>query len=325
MPTLKDVAKETGLTVSTVSRVLNNRGYISEEAKNKVKKAMQKLNYQPNEVARSLSKQQTRTIGVIVPHIRHPYFAELISNIESAAYRKGYKILLFNSKEKNEKEIEYVEMCKSNRVAGIILCSGDVKIEGFDGLNIPLISIERYLESGTAAVVCDNEQGGRLAAQALINSGCKKILHISGINETKMPADQRADGFRAVCEEHHLEHVEICTDEIQYHNLEYHSFIEKLLDQYPNADGIFASSDLIAAQILQVCSKRGVQVPEKLKLVGFDDVIISVITTPTITTIHQPIKEMAEMAVELLIKASSGELVPSKTILPVKLVERETT
>ena len=95
MATLKDVAKETGLTVTTVSRVLNNRGYISEETRRKVYDAMKKLNYHPNEVARSLSKQSTNTIGVIVPHIRHPYFAELISNLESQAYRHQHKILLF--------------------------------------------------------------------------------------------------------------------------------------------------------------------------------------------------------------------------------------
>ena len=102
MATLKDVAKETGLTVTTVSHVLNNRGYISEETRKKVYDAMKKLNYHPNEVARSLSKQSTNTIGVIVPHIRHPYFAELISNLESQAYRHQHKILLFNSQEKNE-------------------------------------------------------------------------------------------------------------------------------------------------------------------------------------------------------------------------------
>mgnify|MGYP001022991394 CR=1 FL=1 len=167
MATLKDVAKETGLTVTTVSRVLNNRGYISEETRRKVYDAMKKLNYHPNEVARSLSKQSTNTIGVIVPHIRHPYFAELISNLESQAYRHQHKILLFNSQEKNEKEYEYLEMCSSNRVAGIILCSGTVGVNEFQGLNVPLITIERFLENGTGAVECDNIQGGRLAATAV--------------------------------------------------------------------------------------------------------------------------------------------------------------
>lgn len=242
MATLKDVAKETGLTVSTVSRVLNNRGYISEETRKKVYEAMKKLNYRPNEVARSLSKQTTNTIGVIVPHIRHPYFAELISNLESQAYHYGHKILLFNSQEKNEKEWEYMEMCTSNRVAGVILCSGTVGVEKFTGLNVPLITIERYLENGTAEVECDNEQGGRLAAQ-----------------------------------------------------------------------------------LLQVCHKLNIDVPSQMKIVGFDDVNIASLTTPPITTIHQPIKEMAKTAVELLVRSGNGELVPNRTTLPVSLVVRETT
>ena len=106
MATLKDVAKEAGLTVTTVSRIINNRGYISDKSREKVEQAMQKLNYQPNEVARSLSKQTTNTIGVIVPHISHPYFAELISQIEHYADKKNFKILLFNSRAKQEKEHE---------------------------------------------------------------------------------------------------------------------------------------------------------------------------------------------------------------------------
>ena len=126
MATLKDVAKETGLATGTVSRVLNNRGYISDEARQKVDDAMKKLNYQPNEVARSLHRKSTNTIGVIVPHIRHPYFSETISNLEDQAYKKGYKILLCNSQSIREKEIEYINMCTGNQVAGIVLCSGTV-------------------------------------------------------------------------------------------------------------------------------------------------------------------------------------------------------
>lgn len=133
MATLKDVAKEAGLTVGTVSRVLNNRGYISDDAREKVNGAMKKLNYHPNEVARSLQGKSTNTIGLIVPHIRHPYFAEMISNIENQAYKKGYRILLCNAQSIEEKEREYIDICTGNRVAGIILCSGTVSVEVFDG------------------------------------------------------------------------------------------------------------------------------------------------------------------------------------------------
>jgi len=323
--TLKDVAKETGLTVSTVSRVLNNRGYISEETRKNVYAAMKKLNYHPNEVARSLSKQTTNTIGVIVPHIRHPYFAELISNLENEAYHHKYKIILMNSQEKNEKELEYLEMCTSNRVSGVILCSGNVAVEEFSGLNVPLITIERYLENGTATVECDNLQGGRLAAKHLIEQGCKNLIHLSGVHETAMPADSRAAGFRETCIAKGIHYKEIATSAFQYNTLEYHDFIENLLLENPKTDGIFASSDLIAAQIIQVCYKMGISIPDQLKIVGFDDVNIASLTTPRISTIHQPIKEMAKMSIELLIHASEGALVASRTTLPVTLVKRETT
>ena len=149
MATLKDVAKETGLTVSTVSRVLNNRGYISEETRKNVYAAMERLNYHPNELARSLSKKSTYTIGVIVPHIRHPYFAELISNLENEAYHRKYKILLFNSQEKDEREKEYLDMCTRNRVTGIIICSGNIQMKEFKELNVPLLTEEEFL-----ALIC---------------------------------------------------------------------------------------------------------------------------------------------------------------------------
>ena len=195
MATLKDVARETGLTVSTVSRVLNNRGYISKEAREKVYEAMKKLNYQPNEVARSLSKQTTNTIGVILPHIDHPYFSRLLSSLETAAYLNEYKLMVFNSNERDDKEVKYLEMCRGIRVAGIILCSGTVDVQRFEDLGVPLVTIERFLESGTAAIECDNRQGGRMVAKHLAEKGCRKVVYLSGENAEPMPADDRALGF----------------------------------------------------------------------------------------------------------------------------------
>ncbi len=325
MVTLKDVAKEAGLTVSTVSRIMNNRGYISADARSNVEKAIKKLNYQPNELARSLSKKTTNTIGVIVPHISHPFFAELISNIEYIASRKNLKVLLFNSREKEEREKIYLDMCTSNRVAGIILCSGNVGVNEFESFNIPLITIERNLDNGTASVECDNFQGGRLAAQHLIDCGCKELLNFSGVHNAEMPADMRWKGFREVCEKYKIKHVEVETQPYQYSTLEYAETIEQVIRNHPNVDGIFASSDLIAAQIIQVCTKLGKKIPDDLQLVGFDDVLIATVTTPEITTIHQPIKEMAEAAVELLVSASKNKIVATRTLLPVSLVKRGTT
>lgn len=286
---------------------------------------MKKLNYRPNEVARSLSKKTTNTIGVIVPHIRHPYFSEMISHLENAANKRGYKIILCNSHGKDHKEKEYLEMCTSNRVAGIILFSAGVAVEEFSGSNIPLVTVERYVENGTAAVECDNKQGGCMAAKHLIAQGCKHLLHVSGVSENAMPADDRAKGFIEVCEAKGVKHIEIATSLGQYNSLDYHELLEGALRLDDSIDGIFASSDLIAAQVLQVCAKIGKRVPDDIKLVGFDDVNIAQLTVPPITTIHQPIKEMATNAVDILISAAEGNTVPKKTLLPVTLIMRDST
>lgn len=325
MATLKDVAREAGLTVGTVSRVLNNRGYISENARGKVDAAMKKLNYHPNEVARSLSKSSSNTIGVIVPHIQHPYFTEMISNLENQAYKHGYKMLLCNSRSIQEKEREYIDICTGNKVAGIILCSGTVSVDVFDGIGIPVVTIERFLDNGTAAVECDNRQGGALAAEKLISCGCRHLLHVGNVGGVFMPADMRTEGFREVCERERIPFEEILTEEIQYKSLAYGDMIEEALRKYPETDGLFVNSDVIAAQTLQVCRKLRISVPDQLKVIGFDDVFLSTLTTPQLTTIHQPIKEMAEIAVNLLNDSVLGKLVPKRTVLPVRLVERETT
>ncbi|MEY8353496.1 LacI family DNA-binding transcriptional regulator [Lachnospiraceae bacterium 54-53] len=325
MATLKDVAERAEVTVTTVSRVINNRGYISEQTRKKVFEVMKELNYQPNELARSLSKQRTNTIGIIVPHIVHPYFAKLISNLENAAANKGYKILLCNSKAKNEKELEYIEMCKSNRVSGIVLCSRNVDAAEMKNLEIPVITIERNLEAGTVGIECDNYQGGRLATEHLISCGCRNLLHISGIKNENMPADARAEGFTAVCGAHGVKHKVIQTTSRIYSTLDYHQYIRQAIEEAPGVDGIFASSDLIAAQTIQICAEMNIRIPEKIRLVGFDDVDIAKLTTPTITTIRQPVREMAEWAVEFIERSLNGEALPEQFKLPVSLVKRNST
>ncbi len=325
MATIKDVAEITRLSVTTVSRVLNNRGYISKETRDKVYAAMKQINYQPNEVARSLSKQVTKTIGVIVPHINHPYWAEVISNLESQVYLHKYKIIFLNYKEKHEMLKEYMDLCASNRVAGIILCSGTVSAEDVQLLGIPVVMMERYVENGTAVVECDNYSGGGLAAKHLIEKGCKNVMCIGGIMDNEMPADVRTIGFVDICKKYNITYTEATTSMKQYNGMEYHEGIERLLLENPQIDGIFVSSDVIAAQVVQVCAKMNKKIPQEIKLVGFDDVSISRLTTPRITTIHQPIKEMAETAIDVLIRATKGQVVPNRTILPVTLVEREST
>lgn len=323
MATLKDVANETGLTVSTVSRILNNRGYISENSREKVYAAMKKLNYQPNEVARSLIKRRTNTIGVIVPHIIHPFFADLIHYLELAASKASYKILLCNSHQQPSREQEYINMCTSNRVSGIVICSAHVNDLKLADLDIPVVVIEKNRSEGIHCIHCDNYQGGALAAQQLIDSGCRHLLYFRDAADEAMPADKRAAAFFDIAEKNSVDAHEILFDSENYETLEYVDRIIEGLEAYPDTDGVFSSSDLIASQVLLSCHRTGRRVPEDVKVVGFDDCSLASITIPQITTIHQPVREMAEMAVQAIIKKNEGETVPTTAMLPVYLVKRE--
>ena len=325
MATIVDVARLAGVTPTTVSRVINNRGYISEKTKKRVHEVMDELGYQPNEIARSLTKQKSNTIGVIVPHISHPYFAKLISNLENEAAKKDYKIILCNSKEKAEKEKQYLDMCKRNRVAGIIICSGNVESNKINTGGIPVVLLEKNFEEGKLGIQCDNYQGGKLATEHLIECGCKKILHLSGVIDEEMPADNREKAFIDVCSKNEIEYFIKKYDIDTYNQMNYYDYIKAALNEIEGVDGIFASSDLIAAQVIQVCNEIKIRIPEDIKLVGFDDVDISQLTTPRITTVHQPIKEMARLSIELIDAKYNNIEVNEKTILPIKLIIREST
>ena len=325
MATIVDVARLAGVTPTTVSRVINNRGYISEKTKKRVHEVMDELGYQPNEIARSLTKQKSNTIGVIVPHISHPYFAKLISNLENEAAKKDYKIILCNSKEKAEKEKQYLDMCKSNRVAGIIICSGNVESNKINTGGIPVVLLEKNFEEGKLGIQCDNYQGGKLATEHLIECGCKKILHLSGVIDEEMPADNREKALIDVCSKNEIEYFIKKYDIDTYNQMNYYDYIKAALNEIEGVDGIFASSDLIAAQVIQVCNEIKIRIPEDIKLVGFDDVDISQLTTPRITTVHQPIKEMARLSIELINAKYNNIEVNEKTILSIKLIIREST
>ena len=326
MATLKDVAREAGLSVGTVSRVLNNRGYISEDTKRSVREAMARLNYQPNAMARSLSKQSSSMIGVIVPSISHPYFAKVLSCLESAAREQNYQLLLFCSQGKVAREEEYVRVCVSNRVAGLILCSGSVETGKLRNLGFPVVAFERFINEADAGVECDNYEGGAMAARELIRAGCRNLMCIGGAGEVSMPADARRVGFLDVCRQHPDIEVRenICAPE-HLDDLNYFPELRSFLDSAPDVDGIFAGSDVIGMQIMAELAKRGKRVPQDVKIVGYDDVNLAQMTNPQLTTICQPVHEMAQECVSIIIRAARNESYPARTMFHVTLERRGTT
>lgn len=180
MPTIKDVATLANVSVTTVSRVLNNRGYIGIETRKKVEDAMSQLNYFPNQIARSLQKNQSFIIGMIVPDSNNPFFSDIIKYVELFANENNYKILLCNSLNEPEKEERYLNMLKQNQVDGIIMCSHTIDVEAYKKINLPVITFDRVISDQHPFIACDNFKGGEIATEHLINAGCKKLLHISG-------------------------------------------------------------------------------------------------------------------------------------------------
>lgn len=325
MPTIKDVAEKAGLAVATVSRVLNNRGYISQATRDAVYNAMRELNYQPNELARSLVKKQTSLIGVIVPSVMHPFFSKVVYYLETYASSFGYKIMLCNSRQQADKEMEYIDMLKSNKVSGIVICSHTPDIEKNLEINLPVVTFERSVSKDIPAVMSDNYQGGVLATKHLIECGCKHLVHLSGNSGMKLPADSRSSAFLNVCKENEVEGKIFSTTEEEFNSMDYLNSLMKVIDENPGTDGIFCSSDVIAAEVIQVCKKKQIDIPDQIKVVGFDDTDVATLVSPAITTIGQPIELLCRYAVENIIKKINNEIVPSQTVLPVSLIRRETT
>ena len=246
-----------------------------------------------------------------MPNIEHPYFAKVLSRLEREAAKQGYRIMLFVSRYKEEREEQCIEMCKSERVTGVVLCSGSFETEKFEDLDFPLITLERSMDEGTSGIECDNYQGGVLATELLVD------IH--------MPGDLREVAFRDICKNRNEENVVMVTDNRLFDSLEYYEYVRQALVDNPDVDGVFASSDVIGAYVLQACADLGIKVPEQLKIVGFDDVNIAQFTSPGLTTIHQPVEQMAELAVAAIAQIDEGKVVPTKTVFPVTLVERGTT
>lgn len=325
MANIKDVAERSGVTVTTVSRVLNNRGYISEATRQKVYKAMEELNYQPNEIARALLKRKSNLIGLIIPNVSHPFFAELTNYIEYYAHKKGYKILLCNAYQDSKKEKDYIDMLKRNQVDGIVMGSHTLETTEYLNLNLPIVAIDRFLSDDIPFIASDNYNGGKLATELLIKKDCRKIAHISGPLSLNTPANQRYKAFCDVANEKNIPYVVTETKLNSFDKEEYEKIIYKLFEENSDIDGIFASSDLIATCIIKVSNILGKSVPDDLKIVGYDDISIASLIVPPLTTIRQPIKEMAKLSINTIINKINGKKVSSKNIIPIELIERKTT
>lgn len=323
---ISDVAKLAGVSVTTVSRVMNNRGYISKETRDIVHKAMEELDYFPNDLARALFNKRTNLIGLIVPTTSNPFFGELSFHIENICASLGYKVLICNSLGQIEKEQSYADMLMRNQVDGIIVGAHNRGISNYNQRNIAVVAIDRYLSKTIPVVGSDNYKGGILATELLITKGCKNIIHINGPAELETPASLRRKAYEDVMRSHGREAI---TYEVKdpFVQENHHQVIDRLLNECPNVDGLFASNDLVAASFISEARKRGKRIPEDIKVVGYDGTETSRILLPELTTIKQPIEQIAKTAVEILIKEIEGKYqdLPHESYLPVELIEGSST
>ena len=324
MATLKDVAKLSGLNVSTVSRILNGRGYISEIAKEKVESAMNELNYRPNAIARNLAKSRSDLIALVVPHINHPYFSMLIENIERECYKNGFSLLVFNTKDDPKIEQKVLSTCMAQRVSAMILCSASFNLQSSLNTDIHTFTIERKI-IGIPSIEVDNYAGGLMAAEHLISKGCKNLVFLGGNTSEDMPADKRGIGFVNYATEHGVKgSMHVCLSE-DYLSLDYRNTIRKLLLENKDCDGLFTSGDIIASQAIEVCHEMGIKVPDDIKIIGFDNQDICKITYPKLTTFAQPVKLIAKKALEFVNSYNEKKEVPDSVIFPIELIERGST
>lgn len=321
MATIKDVASLAGVSVATVSRMMNNRGVVSDKTRRKVTQAMRKVNYRPNEMARALQTRKSHIVGLLVPAIDNAFFCRLISSVEEACCALGYKLMLCRSAYEESRERELVELLQANKVDGILLCSYAGDTANYAKLELPIVSIDRVIE-GIPSVVSDNQKGGMLAAQALHEAGCRRPLLCSGIAAPYMELYRRNASFIQECSQRNM----VCANVEVGSDLEEAQTLQKLQQMFqsaPDIDGVFVNSDTLAAQFLELTRRSQLEAARGLPLVGYDGIGVSKLLG--ISTIVQPIESIGECAVNILIQIINGRSVPEKSLMSVTYEAREST
>lgn len=314
MVTIKQVAQHAGVSRATVSRVLNHHPRVDPLLREKVLASVAALNYQPNAVARSLRRQETHTIGLIVPDNRNPFFAEIASGIEELCYGAGYSVYLCNSAESEVKEIEYCRSLYQQRVAGVIMSIKGTTAEGIDYLQdkgMPVVLLDRgYPNIDVDWVQCDHRLGAREAMAHLMGFGHRRIGLLLGPHWHPNVRD-RLQGCVDVltqygCSPEDLRIYEtplesrMSSFEAGYAGAQY------LLSQPQPPTAIFAFNDILAIGALRYAWERGIVVPGALSIVGVDDIPLSAFVSPRLTTVAQPLAELGHTAAQLLLDRVQG-------------------
>ena len=329
VPTIRDVAKRAGVSISTVSRVLNNTASVDEAKRQRVQEAARDLGYSPNPAALSLLGQSTGGIGVLLPYIAGDFFSEFLHGIDRVTSDNGY-FLVVSSSHRNVKEFRAVIQGLNRRVDGLIVMSTEIPaatVRGWLPSDLPVMFVNTDV-SGTdiEAVNFDNEGGAYRLTEHLVEQGHRRIAFLAG-PEGAHDGDARRDGHWAALRAHGIEPdpaLEFPGDYTMESGL---AAVPALLAADPRPTALFAANDLSAYGVLSGLRDAGLRVPDDLAVAGFDDIHLAQFASPALTTVRAPVREMGQCAIERLLARIRGEdgEVQSPLVLPADVVVREST
>jgi LacI family transcriptional regulator len=338
MSTMKEVAARAGVSIATVSRVINQNGYVAPAVQDKVRQTMGALNYQPSALARGLRRQETQSIGVLVPKLSQPFFSLLGYAIEQALFTQGYRAFLCSAEEDPDKESAYLEMLLRQRVDGVILVPTGrslINVERLLRRRLPLVLVDRDLPAlQVDRVLSDNVSGGYQIARHLLDLGHQRIA-ILGAEPHSESMTRRLAGVRQALSEAGIKPTEQSLATSKGEQYQLGSFTAQRLARQPGRPtAVIALTDLLAVGALHGAVKAGLKLPADLSVTGFDDIPLASYVLPELTTVAQPITQMGEQAVQRLLRlikehlvhlVEDPELKPECVVFPTRLIVRNST
>lgn len=329
--TIKDIAKECDVSLSTVSLVLNNNPRISATTREKVLAAVEKHQYQPNAFARSLASRSSRALSVVVPHLNHVfadvYFGEIVSGIYEHATDLGYKVLLDVANQKFVSSQEYIKILKSKRVDGMLFIGSSVHDEyllEFDENPYPFMLVNHYFpKSRLNCIMADYPSSARLAGDHLIKLGHKSIGFITGTNTHT--SSELLSGFIDYCVSQGLRKEDLPWADGWFTEQGGFEAAQWLMERFPRLTAIMAGNDKMAIGAIRYLLSKGIKVPQDVSVVGVDDIPAAQFTTPQLTTVRHDLYRIGRLAVDGLLAMFRKEIDSCHKILPVNLVVREST
>lgn len=320
-PTMKDVALEAGVALGTVSKVINGLP-VGESYRLRVEDAIKKLNYQVNSYAQGLKASRTYTVAVLIPNTVNPFFAKLVYQINLSLMKRKYRMLLCCTDYDHSMEQEYVTMAQQNKVDGIIGLTYNPHLQIDE--NIPFVSIDRSMGPHIPCIASDNFAGGQMAAEKLADLGCNNVAFLRVGSSLSNEPNKRKAGFENGCLARNLSFsAKILQDEAPVEKFE--TFLtEHMHNGKLDFDGLFCVTDLIAYEVLKILKKLRVKVPEDVQVIGYDGIQMFGTYEYICSTIVQPVEDIAEMCVELLLQENMTAK-PPLVCLPVSYQPGRTT